>query len=157
MALDPQKALFKSIMMKDTKAAEAFIKAGADVNSGDMKRSPLNMAIEMQTPEMVTMLMKNGANIHKIGYSDQLGQTVTPYRLCKIIGNEQVINLIEQQDALIAFQKKAAETIKQFGNNVTSLCGSLTKPHFNAEANKRKLAYAVSASPLILKPHHKLA
>ena len=61
-----QRKLFDAVKKNDLKAAESFLKSGADVNTPDDKGlAPLHYAAACKHPEMVKFLLSRGADVNK--------------------------------------------------------------------------------------------
>ena len=61
-----QRKLFDAVKKNDLKAAESFLKSGADVNAPDDKGlAPLHYAAACSYPEMVKFLLSRGADVNK--------------------------------------------------------------------------------------------
>lgn len=92
-AVDGDNALHFVVRWRDrsaaSSAAEALIRAGINVNkAGDLGYTPLHVACMQGDLEMVTLLVKNGANLFAMSEGD------TPFASARIAGKNQVCDLL---------------------------------------------------------------
>lgn len=88
--------LFPCVIAADHECVKKALAAGADVNmrDGDTGTTPLMMAVNASSPELVHFLVKHRADVNAIA-----GDGSTPLSLATGEGNQQMVALLKELGA----------------------------------------------------------